>query len=162
MLREIGHKDNIPEYIEKAKDKDDPFRLMGFGHRVYKNHDPRATVLKASCDAVLNELGVHDPLLELAQELERIALEDPYFVERKLFPNVDFYSGIILKAMGFPEEMFTVLFAVARTVGWVSQWTEMIEEPSHRIGRPRQLYTGATAREVRPIEQRDAGRAEES
>ena len=161
MLREIGHKDNIPEYIEKAKDKDDPFRLMGFGHRVYKNHDPRATVLKASCDAVLNELGVHDPLLELAQELERIALEDPYFVERKLFPNVDFYSGIILKAMGFPEEMFTVLFAVARTVGWVSQWTEMIEEPSHRIGRPRQLYTGATAREVRPIEQRDSGRPDE-
>jgi citrate synthase len=162
MLREIGHKDNIPEYIEKAKDKDDPFRLMGFGHRVYKNHDPRATVLKSSCDAVLAELGVHDPLLELAQELERIALEDPYFVERKLFPNVDFYSGIILKAMGFPEEMFTVLFAVARTVGWVSQWTEMIEEPSHRIGRPRQLYTGATAREVRPIDQRDSGRPDES
>jgi|TARA_R110002126_G_scaffold13118_3_gene56540 citrate synthase len=154
MLREIGHKDNIPEFLARAKDKDDPFRLMGFGHRVYKNHDPRATVLKESCDAVLEELGIDDPLLELAQELERIALEDPYFAERKLFPNVDFYSGIILKAMGFPEEMFTVLFALSRTVGWISQWKEMIEEPSHRIGRPRQLYTGATARKVLPIEQR--------
>ena len=160
MLRQIGHKDNIPEFLERAKDKNDPFRLMGFGHRVYKNYDPRATVLKASCDAVLDELGVNDPLLDLARELERIALEDPYFAERKLFPNVDFYSGIILKAMGFPEEMFTVLFAVSRTVGWISQWKEMIEEPSHRIGRPRQLYTGATERKVLPIDQRGASRKE--
>ncbi|MEC9236238.1 MAG: citrate/2-methylcitrate synthase, partial [Pseudomonadota bacterium] len=160
MLRQIGHKDNIPEFLERAKDKNDPFRLMGFGHRVYKNYDPRATVLKSSCDAVLDELGVDDPLLDLARELERIALEDPYFAERKLFPNVDFYSGIILKAMGFPEEMFTVLFAVSRTVGWISQWKEMIEEPSHRIGRPRQLYTGATERKVRPLDQRDPSRQE--
>ncbi|MCS5597410.1 MAG: citrate synthase [Alphaproteobacteria bacterium] len=160
MLRQIGHKDNIPEFLERAKDKNDPFRLMGFGHRVYKNYDPRATVLKSSCDAVLDELGVDDPLLDLARELERIALEDPYFAERKLFPNVDFYSGIILKAMGFPEEMFTVLFAVSRTVGWISQWKEMIEEPSHRIGRPRQLYTGATERKVRPLDQRAPSRQE--
>lgn len=160
MLREIGHKDNIPEYLEKAKDKNDPFRLMGFGHRVYKNYDPRATVLKSSCDAVLDELGVQDPLLDLARELERIALQDDYFADRKLFPNVDFYSGIILKAMGFPEEMFTVLFAVSRTVGWISQWKEMIEEPSHRIGRPRQLYTGATERKVQPLDQRGSARKE--
>jgi len=146
MLTEIGHKDNIPEFLRKVKDKEDNTRLMGFGHRVYKNHDPRAKVLKKECDAVLKELGINDPHLELAMELERIALSDPYFVERKLFPNVDFYSGIILKAMGFPVEMFTVLFAVSRTVGWISQWKEMIEEPSLRIGRPRQLYTGATER----------------
>jgi citrate synthase len=146
MLEEIGHKDNIPEFLRKVKEKQDNTRLMGFGHRVYKNHDPRAQVLKKACDAVLKELGVDDPHLELAMELERIALSDPYFVERKLFPNVDFYSGIILKAMGFPTSMFTVLFAVARTVGWISQWKEMIEEPSLRIGRPRQLYTGATQR----------------
>lgn len=155
MLREIGTKDRIPEYLEKAKDKDDPFRLMGFGHRVYKNYDPRAAVLKKSCDEVLDELGVHDdPLLELAMELERIALQDDYFVQRKLFPNVDFYSGIILKAMGFPESMFTVLFALARTVGWVSQWKEMIEEPSLRIGRPRQLYTGPSKRDYVPMDKR--------
>lgn len=146
MLEEIGHKDNIPEFLRKVKEKQDNTRLMGFGHRVYKNHDPRAQVLKKACDEVLKELGVDDPHLELAMELERIALSDPYFVERKLFPNVDFYSGIILKAMGFPTSMFTVLFAVARTVGWISQWKEMIEEPSLRIGRPRQLYTGATQR----------------
>jgi citrate synthase len=146
MLEEIGHKDNIPEFLRKVKEKQDNTRLMGFGHRVYKNHDPRAQVLKKACDDVLKELGVDDPHLELAMELERIALSDPYFVERKLFPNVDFYSGIILKAMGFPTSMFTVLFAVARTVGWISQWKEMIEEPSLRIGRPRQLYTGATQR----------------
>lgn len=146
MLDQIGSVDNIPEYLEKAKDKDDPFRLMGFGHRVYKNFDPRANVLKSSCDEVLEDLGIDDPRLELAMELERIALEDPYFVDRKLFPNVDFYSGIILKAMGFPTSMFTVLFAVARTVGWISQWKEMIEEPALRIGRPRQLYTGPTER----------------
>jgi len=154
MLEQIGHKNNIPEYLKKAKDKDDPFRLMGFGHRVYKNYDPRAAVLKSSCDAVLDELGVNDPKLELARELERIALEDDYFIERKLFPNVDFYSGIILKAMGFPTEMFTVLFAVARTVGWISQWKEMIEQPGHRIGRPRQVYDGPTLRRVKPLEER--------
>tara|TARA_R110001592_G_scaffold16881_6_gene71469 strand:+ start:7459 stop:8766 length:1308 start_codon:yes stop_codon:yes gene_type:complete len=146
MLDQIGSVDRIPEFLERAKDKNDPFRLMGFGHRVYKNFDPRANVLKTSCDEVLEDLGINDPRLELAMELERIALEDPYFVERKLFPNVDFYSGIILKAMGFPTSMFTVLFAVARTVGWVSQWKEMIEEPSLRIGRPRQLYTGPKER----------------
>lgn len=154
MLDEIGDKKNIPEYLKRAKDKDDPFRLMGFGHRVYKNFDPRAGVLKKACDEVLEDLGVEDPRLELAMELERIALEDEYFVERKLFPNVDFYSGIILKAMGFPTEMFTVLFAVARTVGWVSQWKEMIEEPSLRIGRPRQLYIGANQRPYVPIDKR--------
>ena len=154
MLNEIGHKDNIPKFIEKAKDKNDPFRLMGFGHRVYKNTDPRAKVLKKSADEVLAELGVDDPLLELAQELERIAREDEYFVERKLFPNVDFYSGIILKAIGFPTSMFTVLFALARTVGWVAQWNEMITDPSQRIGRPRQLYTGHTERPFVPMDQR--------
>lgn len=146
MLDQIGSVENIPEFIARAKDKDDPFRLMGFGHRVYKNFDPRANVLKAACDEVLEDLGITDPRLELAMELERIALEDPYFIERKLFPNVDFYSGIILKAMGFPTSMFTVLFAIARTVGWVSQWKEMIEEPALRIGRPRQLYTGPSQR----------------
>lgn len=156
MLEEIGSKDRIPEFIERAKDKDDPFRLMGFGHRVYKNYDPRAAVLKKNCDEVLEELGVdNEPLLEIARELERIALEDPYFVERKLFPNVDFYSGIILKAMGFPSSMFTVLFAVARTVGWISQWKEMVEEsPALKIGRPRQLYTGHTERKYVPIDKR--------
>ncbi len=155
MLKQIGSVDKIPEFIKRAKDKDDPFRLMGFGHRVYKNYDPRAAVLKKNCDEVLDELGVHnDPLLEIARELERIALEDEYFVDRKLFPNVDFYSGIILKAMGFPTSMFTVLFAVARTVGWVSQWKEMMEEPSLRIGRPRQLYTGATERDYVPMDKR--------
>ncbi len=154
MLNEIGHKDNIPKFLAKAKDKEDPFRLMGFGHRVYKNVDPRAKVLKKSADEVLAELGVDDPLLELAQELERIAREDEYFIERKLFPNVDFYSGIILKAIGFPTSMFTVLFALARTVGWVAQWNEMITDPSQRIGRPRQLYTGHTERSYVPIDQR--------
>ena len=155
MLQEIGHKDRIPEFIERAKDKNDPFRLMGFGHRVYKNYDPRAKVMQASCYEVLDELGIQDdPLLELAMELEKIALEDPYFVEKKLFPNVDFYSGIILKAMNFPTSMFTVLFALARTVGWVAQWTEMIEDPSHRISRPRQLYNGYAQREFVPIDKR--------
>ncbi len=154
MLEEIGHKDNIPEFLRKVKDKGDNTRLMGFGHRVYKNYDPRAEVLKKSCDEVLAELGINDPLLELAQELERIALSDPYFIERKLFPNVDFYSGIILKAMGFPTSMFTVLFAVARTVGWISQWKEMMEEPSLKIGRPRQLYTGPAQREYVPVDKR--------
>ena len=154
MLEEIGDKKNIPEFIKRAKDKDDPFRLMGFGHRVYKNFDPRANVLKKNAHAVLKELGVKDPRLEIAMELEKIALQDEYFVDRKLFPNVDFYSGIILSAMGFPVSMFTVLFAVARTVGWVSQWKEMIEEPSLRIGRPRQLYTGPAKRAFVPLSKR--------
>jgi citrate synthase len=154
MLQEIGSKDRIPEFIERAKDKNDTFRLMGFGHRVYKNYDPRAAVLRTSCHEVLEDLGINDPLLDLAMELERIALEDEYFVERKLFPNVDFYSGIIYKAMGFPTSMFTVLFAVARTVGWVAQWNEMIEDPAQKIGRPRQLYTGYTKRPFVPLSQR--------
>jgi len=155
MLNEIGSKDRIPEYLQKAKDKDDPFRLMGFGHRVYKNYDPRAAVLKKSADEVLDELGVRDePLLELAMELERIAREDDYFQDRKLFPNVDFYSGIILQAMGFPTSMFTVLFALARTVGWIAQWKEMIEDPVQKIGRPRQLYTGEGRRPYVPLDQR--------
>ena len=154
MLEEIGSKENIPEFIKRAKDKDDPFRLMGFGHRVYKNFDPRANVLKKNAHEVLEALGVDDPMLEVAQELERIALEDEYFVDRKLFPNVDFYSGIILRAMGFPTSMFTVLFALARTTGWISQWKEMIEEPSLRIGRPRQLYTGPEQRPFVPRDQR--------
>ena len=155
MLEEIGSRDRIPEFINRAKDRDDPFRLMGFGHRVYKNLDPRAAVLRESCEEVLEELGVRDePLLDLAMELERIAREDEYFVERKLFPNVDFYSGIILKAMGFPTSMFTVLFALARTVGWIAQWNEMIEDASQRIGRPRQLYTGDVLRPYVGIDQR--------
>ncbi|MDJ0942087.1 MAG: citrate synthase [Kiloniellales bacterium] len=155
MLQEIGTKDRIPEFVERAKDKNDPFRLMGFGHRVYKNYDPRASVMRKSCHEVLDELGIKDePLLALAMELERIALEDEYFVEKKLFPNVDFYSGIILKAMGFPTSMFTVLFAVARTVGWVAQWKEMIEDPSQKISRPRQLYTGHAQRDFVPLDRR--------
>ncbi|MDP4823841.1 MAG: citrate synthase, partial [Aestuariivirgaceae bacterium] len=142
MLSEIGHVDNIPKYIEKAKDKNDPFRLMGFGHRVYKNYDPRAKIMQKTAHEVLQELGIKDdPLLDVAVELEQIALKDPYFVERKLYPNIDFYSGITLRALGFPTSMFTVLFALARTVGWIAQWREMIEDPSQRIGRPRQLYT---------------------
>ncbi|ASG20763.1 MULTISPECIES: citrate synthase [Nitrospirillum] len=155
MLGEIGHKDRIPEFIARAKDKNDSFRLMGFGHRVYKNYDPRAKVMQQTCKEVLAELGIKDdPLLDIAVELERIALEDPYFVEKKLYPNVDFYSGIILKAIGFPTSMFTVLFALARTVGWIAQWQEMIADTSQKIGRPRQLYTGATTRDYVPVEQR--------
>ena len=155
MLRQIGDKKNIPEYIKRAKDKNDNFRLMGFGHRVYKNYDPRAAVMRKSCHEVLDSLNKRElPLLELAMELERIALEDEYFVERKLYPNVDFYSGLILEAIGFPTTMFTVLFAVARTVGWVAQWIEMIEDPSQRIGRPRQLYMGPAQRSYVPIDQR--------
>ena len=154
MLREIGHKDNINEFIKKAKDKDDPFRLMGFGHRVYKNYYPRAKVMQKSCHEVLAELDLDDPLLDLAMALEKIALEDEYFVDKKLFPNVDFYSGIVLKALGFPTSMFTVLFAVARTVGWVAQWKEMIEEPGQMICRPRQLYTGPVQRPFVPLGKR--------
>lgn len=154
MLEEIGSMENIPKFIERAKDKDDPFRLMGFGHRVYKNYDPRAATLKKSCHEVLDKLGINDPLLEIAKELEEIALRDEYFVERNLYPNVDFYSGIIYKAMGIPTQMFTVLFAIARTVGWVAQWKELIEDPAQKIGRPRQLYTGETKRKYIHIDQR--------
>jgi len=155
MLTTIGNKDRIPEFIARSKDKNDTFRLMGFGHRVYKNYDPRATVMRQTCNEVLDELGVRDePLLELAMELERIALTDPYFVEKKLYPNVDFYSGIIFRAMGIPVSMFTVLFAVARTVGWVSQWNEMIADPHQKIGRPRQLYTGSAKRDYIPLHSR--------
>ena len=155
MLSEIGSKDKIMEYVNKAKDKDDPFRLFGFGHRVYKNYDPRASVMRETCHEVLDLLGVkNEPLLDIAMELEKIALKDEYFIEKKLYPNVDFYSGIILKAMGFPTDMFTVLFAVARTVGWVAQWNEMITDPVQRIGRPRQLYTGKVSRKFVPLEKR--------
>ncbi len=151
MLAEIGSVENIPKYIEKAKDKNDPFRLMGFGHRVYKNTDPRATVMRESCHEVLKELNRDDPLLDVAMELERIALEDDYFIEKKLFPNVDFYSGIVLKAIGIPTNMFTVIFALSRTVGWVSHWHEMMGEANQKIGRPRQLYTGYPQRDFSPI-----------
>ncbi len=155
MLEEIGNIENIPEYIERAKDKDDPFRLMGFGHRVYKNYDPRATVMREACHEVLQELNIDDPLLEVAMELERIALSDPYFVEKKLYPNVDFYSGIILKAIGIPVSMFTVIFAMSRTIGWIAHWNEMHGSPDNRIGRPRQLYTGEKMRDFEPLHKRD-------
>ncbi len=154
MLNQIGDVKHIPDFVNKAKDKNDPFRLMGFGHRVYKNYDPRAKVMQATCHEVLKELNVQDPLLDVAQELERIAREDDYFVEKKLYPNVDFYSGIIFKAMGIPESMFTVLFAVARTVGWIAQWKEMIEDPSQKIGRPRQLFIGDVEREFKDVDAR--------
>ena len=155
MLREIGTVDRIPEFIERAKDKDDPFRLMGFGHRVYKNFDPRAKVMKESADEVLELLGIEDnETLKVAKELERIALEDEYFVSKKLYPNVDFYSGIILEAMGFPTSMFTPIFALSRTIGWISQWREMISDPELKIGRPRQLYTGSPRRDYREVETR--------
>jgi len=154
MLREIGTPDRIPEYIARAKNKDDPFRLMGFGHRVYKNFDPRAKVLSKAAGEVLDKLGRNDPVLDTARELERIALEDPYFIDKKLYPNVDFYSGVILSAIGFPTTMFTVLFALARTTGWVAQWNEMIADPEQKIGRPRQLYTGATQRDYVPVASR--------
>lgn len=155
MLEEIGDPANIPKYIARAKDPNDAFRLMGFGHRVYKNFDPRAMVMRQTCHEVLQELGIHDsPLFKVALELEKIALEDEYFISRKLYPNVDFYSGITLKALGIPKTMFTVIFALARTVGWISQWNEMISDPNRRIGRPRQLYTGPTQREYVPLTQR--------
>jgi len=147
MLEEIGSVDRIDEYVAKAKDKSDPFRLMGFGHRVYKNFDPRATVMRQTCHEVLEELNIQDPLLDIAMKLEQIALEDPYFVEKKLYPNVDFYSGIILKAIGIPTSMFTVIFAMARTVGWITHWDEMLSQPGHKISRPRQMYTGYTQRD---------------
>jgi len=154
MLKEIGTPDKIPEYIARAKDKNDPFRLMGFGHRVYKNYDPRATVMQQTVREVFDALKVNDPLFETAMRLEEIALSDPYFIEKKLFPNVDFYSGIILSAIGFPTTMFTVLFALARTVGWVAQWNEMISDPGQKIGRPRQLYTGPAQRDYIPVDKR--------
>jgi citrate synthase len=155
MLTEIGAVENIPKFIARAKDKNDPFRLMGFGHRVYKNYDPRAKIMQKTCHQVLAELGIKDdPLLDVAIELERIALSDEYFIEKKLYPNIDFYSGITLKAMGFPTDMFTVLFAVARTAGWIAQWKEMIEDPGQKIGRPRQLYVGSPQRDYVPIGKR--------
>jgi citrate synthase len=155
MLKQIGSKDRIPEIVKRARDPKDDFRLMGFGHRVYKNYDPRAKVMQKTCYEVLDELGMrNNPLLETAMELERVALKDDYFIQKKLYPNVDFYSGIILQAMGFPTSMFTAIFALARTVGWIAQWKEMIEDPAQKIGRPRQLYTGATKRPYVPIAQR--------
>ncbi|MCS6759592.1 MAG: citrate synthase [Candidatus Devosia euplotis] len=155
MLKQIGAVDHIPEFIARAKDKSDPSKLMGFGHRVYKNFDPRATVMQQTAKEVLDLLGVHNnPTLHVAQELEKIALEDPYFIERKLYPNVDFYSGIILEAIGFPTSMFTVLFSVARTVGWISQWKEMIGDPQKKINRPRQLYNGSPARDYKAVDKR--------
>src|SRR5438045_8617052 len=154
MLMEIGTVDRIPEFIARAKDKNDPFRLMGFGHRVYKNYDPRATVMQQTVREVFKALKVSDPVFDVALQLEEMALHDDYFVEKKLFPNVDFYSGIILSAIGFPTTMFTALFALARTVGWVAQWNEMISDPEQKIGRPRQLYTGATQRDYVPVSDR--------
>ncbi|ALC12261.1 citrate synthase [Sphingopyxis sp. 113P3] len=154
MLREIGRPERIPEYIARAKDKDDPFRLMGFGHRVYKNYDPRATVMQKTVREVFAALKVNDPMFDVALQLEEMALNDDYFIEKKLFPNVDFYSGVILSAIGFPTTMFTVLFALARTVGWVAQWNEMISDPAQKIGRPRQLYTGPAQRSYVPVEKR--------
>ncbi len=154
MLGEIGTVDRIPEFIKRSKDPNDSFRLMGFGHRVYKNYDPRAKLMQKTCYEVLNELGRKDPLLDVAMELEKIALHDDYFIEKKLYPNVDFYSGITLRAMGFPTTMFTVLFALARTVGWIAQWKEMIEDPHQKLGRPRQLYTGAPRRDYQPMSKR--------
>ena len=155
MLHEIGTPDRIPEFVARAKDKNDPFRLMGFGHRVYKNYDPRATIMQKTTHEVLGVLGIKDdPILDVAMELEKIATEDPYFKERGLYPNIDFYSGITLKALGFPTDMFTVLFALARTVGWIAQWKEMIEDPRQKIGRPRQLYTGEAQRDYVPTDKR--------
>jgi citrate synthase len=152
MLEEIGTVENIPAYVQGVKDK--KYKLMGFGHRVYKNFDPRAKVMQKTCYEVLEQLGINDPLLQVAMELEKVALSDPYFIDRKLYPNIDFYSGITLRAMGFPTNMFTVLFALARTVGWISQWKEMFEDPARKIGRPRQLYTGATQRDYAPVDKR--------
>jgi citrate synthase len=155
MLEEIGDVSRIDEFIKRAKDKTDSFRLMGFGHRVYRNMDPRAAIMRKTCHEVLNELGLQDdPMFKLAMELEKIALEDDYFVSRKLYPNVDFYSGIVMRAMGIPNSMFTAIFALARTAGWIAQWSEMNADPEHKIGRPRQLYTGETRREFVPIEKR--------
>jgi len=151
MLREIGRPERIPEFIARAKNKDDPFRLMGFGHRVYKNYDPRAKVMAKVAKNILDNLGISDPIFDVARELEHIALNDPYFIDKKLYPNVDFYSGVVMSAIGFPTSMFTVLFAISRTVGWIAQWTEMMEDPDQKIGRPRQLYTGPAQRDYVPL-----------
>jgi citrate synthase len=155
MLEEIGDVSRIDEFIKRAKDKNDSFRLMGFGHRVYRSMDPRAAIMQKTCYEVLNELGLHnDPMFKLAMQLEKIALEDEYFVSRKLYPNVDFYSGIVMRAMGIPNSMFTAIFALARTAGWIAQWSEMNADPEHKIGRPRQLYTGQDRRDFVPIDKR--------
>ncbi len=154
MLREIGTPDRIPEFIARAKNKDDPFRLMGFGHRVYKNYDPRAKVMQGVAKRVLDKLNITDPIFDVARQLEHIALNDPYFIDKKLYPNVDFYSGVVMSAIGFPTSMFTVLFAISRTVGWIAQWTEMMEDPEQKIGRPRQLYLGPTQRDYVPVSAR--------
>jgi citrate synthase len=154
MLRQIGTPDRIPEFIARAKNKDDPFRLMGFGHRVYKSYDPRAKVMAGVAKTILDKLGIADPIFDVARELEHIALTDPYFIDKKLYPNVDFYSGVVMSAIGFPTSMFTVLFAISRTVGWIAQWTEMMEDPEQKIGRPRQLYTGPAMRDFVPLSQR--------
>ena len=155
MLEEIGDASNIQKYIDKAKDKDDPFRLMGFGHRVYKNFDPRATIIREACHELITEMNLNQPMFEVAMELERIALEDEYFVERKLYPNVDFYSGLIYQALRIPISMFTVMFALARSAGWIAQWMELMEDPDFRIGRPRQLYIGVEKRDYVDIAKRD-------
>jgi hypothetical protein len=154
MLEEIDEPKNIPTYVERAKNKDDPFRLMGFGHRVYKNHDPRATIIRAACHDLLNEMDLNQPLFEIAMELERLALEDDYFIERKLYPNVDFYSGLIYQALNIPKSMFTSMFALARSAGWIAQWMEMMGDDDFRIGRPRQLYVGAENRDYVPMAKR--------
>ncbi len=151
MLREIGTPDRIPEFIARAKNKDDPFRLMGFGHRVYKSYDPRAKVMAGVAKNILDRLGIADPIFDVARELEHIALTDQYFIDKKLYPNVDFYSGVVMSAIGFPTSMFTVLFAISRSVGWIAQWTEMMEDPEQKIGRPRQLYTGPDVRDYVPL-----------
>ena len=159
MLEEIEHPDNIQKFVERAKDKDDPFRLMGFGHRVYKNYDPRAKIIRQSCHELLQEMNLNQPLFEIAMELERLALEDEYFIERKLYPNVDFYSGLIYEALGIPSEMFTVMFALARSAGWIAQWIELMEDPEFRIGRPRQLYVGQKQRDYVPMEKRNCAKS---
>ena len=152
MLAEIGNEDRIGEYIKRAKDKDDDFRLMGFGHRIYRNKDPRAEIMKITCHEVLNELNLsNEPLFKLALTLEKIALEDKYFIEKKLYPNVDFYSGIVMRALGIPNSMFTAVFAIARTAGWVSHWNEMLSDKENKIGRPRQVYTGLAKRNIKPF-----------
>jgi citrate synthase len=154
MLEEIGHPKNIPGFVERAEDKDDPFRLMGFGHRVYKNYDPRATIIRRACHELLDEMNLNQPLFEIAMELEQLALDDDYFIERKLYPNVDFYSGLIYQALNIPKSMFTPMFALARSAGWIAQWMELMADPDFRIGRPRQLYIGAKRREYTPVDKR--------
>jgi citrate synthase len=154
MLEEIGDPKNVGRFVDQAKDKDDPFRLMGFGHRVYKNYDPRATIIRQACHDLLDEMNVDQPLFEIAMQLEQLALDDDYFIERKLYPNVDFYSGLIYQALNIPKNMFTPMFALARSAGWIAQWMEMMADPDFRIGRPRQLYIGAAQRDYVPIENR--------